>query len=372
LAGDEGGPPAHDAAAWQALARSAHQLGIAEQLAGLGSFDWHLASGALHWSEQHFRLWGLAPGSVVPDYDTFRRGVHPDDLAMLEGLLQQALNGGGHYDFQHRVRWPDGTLRHIHARGEVQFGVDGQALRMIGTVRDISAQRQAELQLHRFEHVVNSITDPISVVDEQMVYRLVNQAWSANLGLTPEQVVGRSVEALLGPALAIERRQALQRCLTDQQRQHVRSRFAVGHDQPRWWETTLFPYQALQDGARGAVVISRDVSAQQATQEALAASIDNLRLTLNATGDGIFASDARAGDDTLLFVNDRLLQIWHIDPDQATTLTPAGVMAAASRRFIEPQREVARIQEIINSGQPQEDRLLLNAGRVLLRRCVPP
>ncbi|MBA4177797.1 MAG: hypothetical protein C0505_14760 [Leptothrix sp. (in: Bacteria)] len=128
------------------LAEREHQLRHAQEIAHVGSFDWNPVSGALEWSDEHFRLWGLVPGSVAPDYALFRRGVHPDDLPRLEAALQQALSGG-RYDCPHRVVRPDGSLRHIRGRGETSFDAEGRAIRMIGTVQDVTEQVESRLRL---------------------------------------------------------------------------------------------------------------------------------------------------------------------------------------------------------------------------------
>jgi PAS domain S-box-containing protein len=122
----------------QALLLSDQRMIQAQQLAHLGSFDWNTVAGTVDWSDEHFRLWGLAPHAVTPSYDVFRQGIHPDDVAAVEEVVQRALNGGRFYDCVHRVRWPDGSEHHIHGRGEVMFDDKGRAQRMIGTVQDIS------------------------------------------------------------------------------------------------------------------------------------------------------------------------------------------------------------------------------------------
>ena len=127
-----------------------------------------------------------------------------------------------------------------------------------------------------------------------------------------------------------------------------------------WWPSWTCP-----------ALVSTDITARVAAERRLAASVDNLRMTLNATGDAIFASSAVDPNETLLFVNDRMLQMWGIPSDQAGCLTPARVMDVAMPQFADPARESARVAEIIASGTLQEDRVALRDGRVLLRRCMP-
>lgn len=355
----------------QALGRSEELLRLAEQVALLGSFDWDPNSGALHWSDQHFRLWGHVPGAVQPDYAIFRARIHPDDLGALEGQLQAALRTGGVYEFNHRVCWPDGTLREVLARGDVTRDASGRAQRMVGTVQDITHRRAAERRLQMHEFVLNTLANPVSVVDENRAYLLVNQAWCGATQLRADAVVGKTLAALLPRVASAERDAAVQRCLRAGQTEVVLAALDLAGTGRGWWETTMSPFTDPRGGQRGAVLISRDVTARQAAAQALATSVDNLRLTLNTTGDAIFASDAAGPHEPLLFVNDRMLQMWNIPHAQAAGLTPAGVMAAASAFFVDPAREHARVAEVIASGTLQEDRITLNDGRVLLRRCIP-
>lgn len=353
------------------LNRREQQLRQAEALAGIGSFEWYPQTGELHWSDEHYRLWGLAPGSVPPRYSLFRDGVHPDDLALLDRVLAAALAGPGGYDCEHRVVQPDGQVRHIHARGQVDFDTQGQAWRMVGTVQDVSAAREAQVKLHRHEFLVNAITDLVSLMDHQGVYRLVNPAWCQATGLRPEEVVDQPRGLIYQRVGSAERDATLAACLASGQPRSLRALISPDGQAPRWWETTMFPYSDPLGHWHGAALISRDVHERQLSRQALADSVDNLRLTLNATGDGIFASASARPDEPLLFVNDRLLDMFQIPPEQKEGLTPAGVLAAASRLFVHPAAEVARIEQIIQHNLLQEDRLVLSDGRVLVRRCIP-
>lgn len=131
----------------QALLRSEQRMNQTQELAHLGSFEWNPGTGELAWSDAHFRLWGLEPHAATPTCDVFRQGLHPDDRASVEEVLQRAVNGGAIYDCVHRVRWPDGSEHHIHGRGEVMFDENGKALRMIGTVQDISERMRTQQAL---------------------------------------------------------------------------------------------------------------------------------------------------------------------------------------------------------------------------------
>ena len=356
-----------------ALRRRERQLNDAEQVANLGSFDWHLDTGELAWSPQHFRLWGLEPGRNAPDYETFIKTIHPDDLDGVVRGQREALDNGHLHECQYRVFWPDGSVRDIHARGEIFRNADGAPVRMIGTVQDVTERLRADESLRIVEFMMNAITDPIAVVDQDQVYRLVNDAWCQVNARSREQSLGCTIEQIYLDNYSDERREAVRACITEARPTVVRSTsmsLATAF-RDRMIETRFLPFRDAHVAWHGVLMITRDITAAADNERALASSLDNLRLTLNATGDAIFASDASDPLQPVLFANEQLLQLWNIQPDQANLVTPALIIEHARRLFVDPDREVARIAQIIADGQRSEERITLLDGRVLVRRCIP-
>jgi PAS domain S-box-containing protein len=358
-----------DAAHLLAAERAAQGLREAEQIAGMGSFDWDLVSGTVRWSDHHFRLWGLAPGSAVPDKRLFLSAIHEDDRARVADELRAALAAGRRTHLEYRVVLPDGQVRTMRDQGEVYLDRDGRVARLSGIVHDVTEQRQAEESLRLVEFAMNTIADPVGVIDSQLRYRLVNKAWCEVNELSPEQVLGRTLEEIYPTPVSLDRRNAVKSCIETGLETKVRGSSPSPATLGRILETRYFPFNEPDVSWHGAVMISRDVTIETQSQAALEASLVNLRLTLNSTGDAILATDADARDAPVLFVNDQWLDLWHMPRVPASQVTAEFIIEYSGPFFADPDRQVARIVEIIASGQPADDRLELVDGRVLLRRC---
>jgi PAS domain S-box-containing protein len=115
----------------------------------------------------------------------------------------------------------------------------------------------------------------------------------------------------------------------------------------------------------------QDITEHRLADQELMDSVNNLRRTLEATGDGIFAYDGNDPSGKLLFANDRFFQIWNIPPEQAASTGRAEIIAAARRLFPDPEAGVRRIQDILALAEIHEDKVPLNDGRVLFRRSIP-
>ena len=128
----------------EALRRSEQHLVTAQSIAHLGSWEWDFQTGRNSWSDESYRLFGYAPGSVAPNYDNWVKRVHPDDRLRVQEQLHLAFDGTASCDIEFRVVYPTGDVRHVHWRGEVERDMGGNELRMAGTVLDITERKRIE------------------------------------------------------------------------------------------------------------------------------------------------------------------------------------------------------------------------------------
>jgi PAS domain S-box-containing protein len=132
------------------LIKGATRLAEAQRVGHLGSWDWDVSTGALHWSDEVYRIFGLLPQEFGTTYEAFLASVHPDDRQAVDEAVNQSLaDPGKDYSMEHRVVLPDGSERFVHERGEVTFDKDRRPIRMLGTVHDITRRKQAEQVLKK-------------------------------------------------------------------------------------------------------------------------------------------------------------------------------------------------------------------------------
>lgn len=128
----------------QLLRKSKSNLAEAQRLAHLGSWDWNIETNELFWSDEIYRIFGLAPEEFGATYDAFLDSVHPDDRAFVEQAVNDTLSEKKPYDIEHRIMLPDRNVRIVNERAEVTFNDAGKPIRMIGTVQDITERKQVE------------------------------------------------------------------------------------------------------------------------------------------------------------------------------------------------------------------------------------
>lgn len=161
----------------------------------LGTWDFYPSTGALNWDVRCKELFGLAPDAFV-DYSVFLQGLHPDDRERVDAIVQNVFRpeSGGVYQTQYRtVGLRDGKLRWVDARGKAYFTEDGRVRRFIGTVLDISKEKQRQESLLMQAQVLESMDEGVSVSDEDGFILYTNSAEDKMFGYEPGGLIGKHV-----------------------------------------------------------------------------------------------------------------------------------------------------------------------------------
>ena len=131
------------------LRKSEAQLAEAQEIAGLGSFDYDVIENTGTWSAQLYRVMGVDPETFRPSFESFHGCVHPADRAELQGLVLAVFENGGSLRHRHRVVRPDGVERVTQICFRSKSDAGGRVVRLIGTVQDVTEMEHARQQLDR-------------------------------------------------------------------------------------------------------------------------------------------------------------------------------------------------------------------------------
>jgi PAS domain S-box-containing protein len=135
--------------ALEALRSRKAQLAEAQQLAHLGSWEWDVRTNAVTWSDELYRVYGLAPQEFGATYEAYLARVHPDDRERIRDLVEHANRNPGPFDFEERIVRPDGSVRVLQSRGKSIADRTGHTIRLVGTCQDITERKEAEATARR-------------------------------------------------------------------------------------------------------------------------------------------------------------------------------------------------------------------------------
>jgi PAS domain S-box-containing protein len=124
---------------------AAERLRLANELAGLGVWEYDPVGGHLRWDASIYALYGIDPAvTAVSTYEDWRRHVLPEDLPAAEAALQAAIRERHQFRMDFRIRRGDGQIRMISALAQPLFAVDGSPLSVVGINQDVTDRIEAE------------------------------------------------------------------------------------------------------------------------------------------------------------------------------------------------------------------------------------
>lgn len=124
----------------EALATSESLLREAQRISHVGHWQWDVASDRFEWlAEEMYAIHGLSVEEWEATSEAYFDLVAREDRQLARGALEEVLTTGT-ASAAHRIVRPDGTVRHVRHRGEMVYGDDGEALRVVGTCQDVTDQ----------------------------------------------------------------------------------------------------------------------------------------------------------------------------------------------------------------------------------------
>jgi two-component system, LuxR family, sensor kinase FixL len=131
---------------------SQKRLNLAADSADLGMWMWDIPRDEIWITDKGRALFGFGAAEKL-DLDRFKNVLHPEDRQRVLDAVENTLRTGVDYEAEYRIMLPQGQLRWIAGRGQVEFDRDGQPVRLRGAAFDITNRKQAELEAaqHRNE-----------------------------------------------------------------------------------------------------------------------------------------------------------------------------------------------------------------------------
>jgi PAS domain S-box-containing protein len=126
------------------LASETRRLHESQAVANIGSWETDVATLAVTWTPETFRIFEITPERFRPTHPGFLEFVHPDDRDVVAATFAQSLGRPGPFAIEHRIITPDGTVKHVEERWQTFSDATGRPVRAVGTCQDITARKAAQ------------------------------------------------------------------------------------------------------------------------------------------------------------------------------------------------------------------------------------
>jgi len=335
-------------------------------VAHVGNWDWDIVRNELRWSDEIYRIFGLTPQAFGATYEAFLNSVHPDDRELVKQAVNEALSTRTPYGVDHRVVLPDGTVRMVHEQAEAFYDAAGRALRMLGTVQDITARKQAEEALRRASvynrNLIETSLDPLVTIAPDGTITDVNRATEKVTGLLRAELIGTDFSNYFSDAE--KARAGYQRVFREGwvQDYELEIRHRDGHVTPVVYNASVYQDEGGQ--VVGVFAAARDISERKQAERELR-RLNRALKTLSECNQAIVR--AREESELLdgvcrILVEEggyRLAWVGYAEQDEAKTVRPvssagsaSGYLDTAKITWAETDRGRGPTGRAIRTGQP--------------------
>ncbi len=349
------------------LRRSEAYLAEAQRLSRTGSFGWTPSTGEVHWSDETFRILEYDLG-IKPTIERALQRVHPDDVAMMRRVLDEASRAKMDFDHKHRLLMPDGSVKFMHVLLHVSRNAAGN-LEIVGAFMDVTENTRLYRDLAEREAKIRRLVDSniigISIWEAEGRILEANDAFLQMVGYDREDLVsGRVRWTDLTPA---EWRERDERALAE--------RKSTGNVQP--YEKEYFQ----KDGSRVPVLIGAanfdesgsqgvafvlDLTKRKRAERAATLSAEALRRSeaYLAEAQGLSHTGSVAyNEKTILYWSDEIYRILGFDPGKGLP-SPEAVAQRIHPDDRERVHEEARRAVLLKRDYTLEYRFVLPAGTI--------
>ncbi|MDP1728425.1 MAG: PAS domain-containing protein [Bacteroidota bacterium] len=291
-----------------ALKESKDRLRRAQKAAKFGSWEWDLTSGEHYWSEENFTIYGLDSGKVKPSYEALIEVIDPADMELVNENVARAIARGsdGSFDIDYNCIRPDnGKKCVINARAEVLRDTKGNAVKLVGTIQDITERIKAEEKIREkdieFRKLSSNVPDLIFQftrrVDGTYCVPIASVGIRNIFGCSPEDVIDN-----FEPIGRVIHPEDMDRVIKDIEfsARHLSPftcefRVQIPGKEIQWIYSKSTP-EKLADGSITWYGFNTDITERKKTEEAILLSYERYNLVAKATNDAIFDMNIISGE----------------------------------------------------------------------------
>jgi transcriptional regulator with PAS, ATPase and Fis domain/CHASE3 domain sensor protein len=145
---------------YENLRKSEANLAEAQRLSHTGSWDWDVASKRIFWSAEMFNIFGFDPKTTTPTLENYLQNIHPDDRAPIDAAASE-LYKGNDAEYNYRIVLPDNSIRYVRTIAHAITNDSGQVIQFVGTVIDVTEQRNARKALEKAFEEIKTLKDQL-------------------------------------------------------------------------------------------------------------------------------------------------------------------------------------------------------------------
>ena len=184
----------------RALRNSEERFKLAVSGTNDGVWDWNMLTHEIYYSPRFRQLLGFGPDETISNIAELMSHLHPEDQGQAQSVLQSHLKNGTPFDVELRLLNKAGIYKWFRARGQSVRRADGKAIRLAGSIADITDKKLADAQLfaekERAQVTLASIGDAVITTDSAGMVDYLNPVAEQLTGWSSAEARGKRIESV--------------------------------------------------------------------------------------------------------------------------------------------------------------------------------
>ena len=177
------------------------RLEIAFEGSSAGLWDWDLKKDKRWWSPQYYELLGYENNELAPNMETLKVLLHPDDADIVYNNIQRNLIKPGRFECEVRYMTKSGQYKWFQVTAKTRTGINGEPLRMVGTIIDIDEKKKAQQLISEQAELIKMLPDGIIYGNMKNRIISINKGAELMFETSSEEARGKQLEDIVSFAI---------------------------------------------------------------------------------------------------------------------------------------------------------------------------
>jgi len=180
------------------LQESETRLKNAQHLAKIGDWELDHKTKKILWSNEIFRIFELDEETFIPSFEKFLDIIHPEDRDFFDNAFKKSLKKHNNYSIDHRLLMNSGEVKYVHGQCVNTYDTNGNPIKSIGTVHDVTSRKLNEIALQesekKYKNILQTSNDGFWYVDMIGRFLDINEAYCKMSGYTRDELLSMSIQ----------------------------------------------------------------------------------------------------------------------------------------------------------------------------------
>jgi len=146
------------------------------------------------WSDQLYTIFEIDKDSILPErlYENYLSKIHPEDINLLNGKIQKAIETGDGYEIEHRIVCSN-EIKYVHGKAQIFKNQNNEPVKLKGTLQDVTEKVKQDQLFNtvneRWKFAIENTGDGIWDYDLKNNIAFQSDQFLKNIGYDRDEII---------------------------------------------------------------------------------------------------------------------------------------------------------------------------------------